>query len=69
MMDYTKQSIFECSRENGFDWDYYQYLCDIQPDEPDWDNDAGYDFDYPEDYPVPHHVPGKTLKGSPPSGA
>lgn len=51
MDNYLEQSIYECQSENGtFDWDMFQYLCDIQPDEPEyWDDEAEEDWDYAED--------------------
>lgn len=28
-MTRTEQNISECQTENGFDWELFQYLCDI----------------------------------------
>lgn len=25
----VEQNIMECNNENGFDWEEYQYLCDL----------------------------------------
>lgn len=27
--DRVSQNVFECTNQNGFDWDEYQYMCDI----------------------------------------
>ena len=40
--DIVKQNIFECTTDDGFDWDKYQYLCDIYQD----DDDEYCDYEY-----------------------
>ncbi len=30
---WTEQNVYEsCGPDGEFDWDYYQYLCDVSPD-------------------------------------
>lgn len=48
MDNYLEQSIYESQREDGtFDWDYFQYLCDVRSDEPEeYNDDWEREYDY-----------------------